>query len=60
MELIISFIVVVLGIFAAALSRQLTDEFKAWTPWIIKDHLQMEDTKPREISPFQKHAGGNR
>jgi hypothetical protein len=38
MELIISFIVVVLGIFAAALSRQLTDEFKAWTPWIIK-HL---------------------
>jgi hypothetical protein len=38
MELIISFIVVGLGIFAAALSRQLTDEFKAWTPWIIK-HL---------------------
>jgi hypothetical protein len=38
MELIVGFILVVLGIFAAALSRQLTDEFKAWTPWVIK-HL---------------------
>lgn len=36
MELIIGFIVAVLSIFAAALSRQLTDEFKAWTPWIIR------------------------
>jgi hypothetical protein len=36
MELMIGFIVAVLGIFAAALSRQLTDEFKAWTPRIIK------------------------
>jgi hypothetical protein len=38
MEPIVGFILAVLGIFAAVLSRQLTDEFKAWTPWIIK-HL---------------------
>src|SRR6266851_8947551 len=38
MELIMGFIVAVLGILAAVLSRQLTDEFKAWTPSIIK-HL---------------------
>lgn len=44
MELIIGFIVVVLGIFAAALSRQFTDEFKAWTPWIIK-HLVNRATR---------------
>jgi predicted PurR-regulated permease PerM len=36
MELIIGFIVIVLGILGAALSRQLTDECKAWTPWIIR------------------------
>jgi hypothetical protein len=35
MELIIVVIVAVVGIFAAALSRQLTDEFEAWTQWII-------------------------
>jgi Bacterial sugar transferase len=36
--MIIGVIVTVVGIFAAALSRQLTDEFEAWTQWIIK-HL---------------------
>jgi hypothetical protein len=39
MELIVGvMIVAVVGIFAAALSRQLTDEFEAWTQWII-NHL---------------------
>ena len=36
MELIIGFGLGVLGIIAAAASRQLADEFKAWTPWIIE------------------------
>jgi hypothetical protein len=35
MELIFGFVLAVLGIIAAAVSRQLADEFKAWTPWII-------------------------
>jgi lipopolysaccharide/colanic/teichoic acid biosynthesis glycosyltransferase len=34
-ELIRVVLLAVLGIFAAAFSRQLTDEFKAWTPWLI-------------------------
>jgi lipopolysaccharide/colanic/teichoic acid biosynthesis glycosyltransferase len=29
------FFLALLGIFGAAISRQLTDEFKAWTPWLI-------------------------
>lgn len=36
MELIIGFGLAVLGIIGAAISRQLTDECKAWTPWIVK------------------------
>src|ERR1700751_4821393 len=36
MELILGVILGVLGIIAAAVSRQLTDEFKAWTPWITR------------------------
>jgi hypothetical protein len=36
MELIIGFLLAVLGIIAAAVSRQLADEFKAWTPWVTK------------------------
>jgi hypothetical protein len=36
MGLIIGFILAILSIFAAATSRQLADEFKAWTPWIIE------------------------
>jgi hypothetical protein len=36
MELIIGLGLAVLGIIAAAASRQLADEFKAWTPWIIE------------------------
>jgi hypothetical protein len=35
MELIAGFVLAVVGIVAAALSRQLADEFKAWMPWII-------------------------
>lgn len=30
----------VLGILGAASARQLTDEFKAWTPWLIKRFIQ--------------------
>jgi len=30
----------VVGIFGAAVSRQLTDEFKAWTPWLINHIIQ--------------------
>jgi hypothetical protein len=36
MDLIIGFVLAILGIIAAALPRQLGDEFKAWVPWIIK------------------------
>jgi lipopolysaccharide/colanic/teichoic acid biosynthesis glycosyltransferase len=35
-ELIWVIIFGILGIFGAALSKQLTDEIKAWTPWIIE------------------------
>jgi hypothetical protein len=30
----------VLGIFGAAISRQLTDEFEAWTPWLVNYLIQ--------------------
>jgi hypothetical protein len=36
MELIIGIVLAVLGIIATAASRQLADEFKAWTPWITE------------------------
>ena len=36
MDLIWVIIFGIVGIFAAALSKQLTDEIKAWTPWIIE------------------------
>lgn len=36
MELIAVLIFAVLGILGAAISRQVTDEFKAWAPWFIR------------------------
>jgi lipopolysaccharide/colanic/teichoic acid biosynthesis glycosyltransferase len=39
-ELIGIFVLALLGIFGAAVSRQLTDEFKAWTPWLINCLIQ--------------------
>jgi hypothetical protein len=35
MAITISLILFVLGVFASALSRQLTDDFKEWTPWLL-------------------------
>jgi two-component system, cell cycle sensor histidine kinase PleC len=35
------FFLAVLGIFAAAFSRQLADEFKAWTPWLINHIIRL-------------------
>jgi hypothetical protein len=35
MELLIGVVLAVLGIIGAVISRQLADEFKAWTPWLI-------------------------
>jgi hypothetical protein len=35
MGLMIAVVFAVLGIIGAAISRQLADEFKAWTPWVI-------------------------
>jgi hypothetical protein len=34
MELIGTIVLAILAILGAALSKQLTDEFKSWTPWI--------------------------
>ena len=38
MALIMAVGLFLLGVLATALSQQLTDEFKAWIPWIVK-HL---------------------
>ncbi len=48
MELIIGFIVIVIGILGTALSRQLTDECKAWTPWLIKYFINRAINKLHE------------
>lgn len=34
------FFIAVLGIIGAAISKQLTEEFKAWTPWLINYLIQ--------------------
>ncbi|MGA8610701.1 MAG: sugar transferase [Xanthobacteraceae bacterium] len=36
MELVWIIILGILGLLGTAISRQMTDEFKAWTPWIIR------------------------
>ena len=48
MELIIGFILIVLGTLGTALSRQLTDECKAWTPWLTKYLINRATRKLRE------------
>jgi hypothetical protein len=35
MGIIVSLVLFVLGVFASALSRQITDDFKEWTPWLL-------------------------
>src|SRR4051812_40673019 len=35
MGLISLILMAILGVLGAAFSRQLTDEFKAWTPWLV-------------------------
>jgi hypothetical protein len=35
MAIIVTIVVTILGIIGAAISRQLSDEFKEWNPWIV-------------------------
>lgn len=61
MDLIRVVLLAVLGILAAAISRQLTDEFKAWTPWLIKRCIQRavrqlpESLRERYTDEWQSH-----
>lgn len=62
MGLIGVFFLAVLGIFGAAISRQLTDEFKAWTPWFINYLIQSavrqlpENQRERFSEEWQSHV----
>jgi lipopolysaccharide/colanic/teichoic acid biosynthesis glycosyltransferase len=55
------FFFAVLGILAAATSRQLADEFKAWTPWLIKRCIRRavrqlpESLRERFTEEWQSH-----
>jgi hypothetical protein len=40
MGLIIAIAIIVVSILGAALSQQLSDEFKAWTPWLVEHLIQ--------------------
>jgi hypothetical protein len=62
MAIILSIAVFFLGILAAFVSRQMADEFKAWTPWWLK-HLLMiavsrlpEDERERFSEEWQSHV----
>jgi lipopolysaccharide/colanic/teichoic acid biosynthesis glycosyltransferase len=62
LEVIGFFFLAALGILAAALSRQLTDEFKAWAPWIIKYIIDRavrqlpEDQRERFAEEWPSHV----
>lgn len=66
MELMGIFALALLGIFGAtfvpAFSRQITDEFKAWTPWLIKHFIQRavrrlpESQHQRFTEEWQSHV----
>jgi hypothetical protein len=56
------FFIAVLGIIGAAVSRQLTDEFKAWTPWLISYIIRRavrqlpEDMRTRYEEEWRSHT----
>jgi Bacterial sugar transferase len=56
------FFMAVLGITGAAVSRQLTDEFKAWTPWLISYIIRCavrqlpEDMRTRCEEEWRSHT----
>jgi len=56
------FFLAVLGIFGAAISRQLTDEFKAWTPWLVNYFIRRavrqlpEDMRTRYEEEWRSHT----
>jgi lipopolysaccharide/colanic/teichoic acid biosynthesis glycosyltransferase len=56
------FFLAVLGIFGAAISRQLTDEFKAWTPWLVNYFIRCavrqlpEDMRTRYEEEWRSHT----
>ena len=51
------------AIFGAALSRQVTDEFKAWIPWLIDVLVRQairglsEDQRARYAEEWRSHVG---
>jgi hypothetical protein len=55
-------IVFVLGILSTAFSRQLADEFKAWTPWFVRKivalavHRLPEDQRGRYSEEWLSHV----
>jgi len=54
--------VAILGVLGAAISRQITDEFKAWTPWIILGIIDRavrmlpEDKRERFAEEWHSHV----
>jgi lipopolysaccharide/colanic/teichoic acid biosynthesis glycosyltransferase len=62
MALIMAVGLFLVGVLAAALSQQLTDEFKAWIPWVVKHLVRRavarlpEDQKDRFTEEWQSHV----
>ncbi|HEY8009223.1 MAG TPA: hypothetical protein VIE66_21140 [Methylocella sp.] len=62
MELIRLVLLAVFGVLAAAISRQLADEFKAWTPQLIRHLIKSavrqlpENQRERYTEEWQSHV----
>ena len=62
MALIWIIAVAILGVLGAAISRQMTDEFKAWVPWMIRHIIDRavrtlpEDQRQRFAEEWRSHV----
>jgi hypothetical protein len=45
MDLVVAAFLALAGVFGAALSRVLSDEFKAWNPWIVERLIRLAERK---------------
>ena len=58
MGLIVTIMVAVLAILAAAASRMIADEFKAWTPWVIRYLIKRAVQHLRKINANDLRRSG--
>jgi lipopolysaccharide/colanic/teichoic acid biosynthesis glycosyltransferase len=62
MALIMAVGLFLIGVLATAFSQQLTDEFKAWIPWIVRNAIRRavarlpEDQKDRFTEEWESHV----